>query len=88
MLCGFPEVSRGLALNGAELIVCPSAFPIQDKDMWDIYFKTRALENACFVAGINQVGHEENDICLAIISFIIRETGIICSNGCGRNTIC
>lgn len=61
MICydgGFPEVSRGLALNGAELIVCPSAFPIQDKDMWDIYFKSRALENACFVAGVNRVGHE------------------------------
>lgn len=61
MICydgGFPEVSRGLALNGAELIVCPSAFPIQDKDMWDLYFKSRALENACFVAGINRVGHE------------------------------
>ncbi len=55
---GFPEASRVLALRGAELILCPSAFPIWDKDMWDIYFKSRALENACFVAGINRVGKE------------------------------
>lgn len=63
MICydgGFPEVSRILALKGAELILCPSAFPIHDKDMWDIYFQTRALENGCFVAGINRVGQEGN----------------------------
>lgn len=62
MICydgGFPEVARILALQGAELILCPSAFPIWDKDMWDIYFKSRALENACFVAGINRVGKED-----------------------------
>lgn len=63
MICydgGFPEVSRILALHGAELILCPSAFPIWDKDMWDIYFVSRALENACFVAGVNRVGVEGN----------------------------
>lgn len=63
MICydgGFPEVSRILALNGAELILCPSAFPIWDKDMWDIYFKARSLENVCFVAGINRVGKEDD----------------------------
>lgn len=62
MICydgGFPEVSRILALQGAELIVCPSAFPIWDKDMWDIYFKSRSLENVCFVVGINRVGVED-----------------------------
>ncbi|PLS18127.1 hypothetical protein CVD28_07465 [Bacillus sp. M6-12] len=61
MICydgGFPEVSRSLALQGAEIILCPSAFPIQDKDLWEIYFQSRSLENACFVGGINRVGHE------------------------------
>lgn len=64
MICydgGFPEVSRILALNGAELILCPSAFPIRDKDMWDIYFATRSLENGCFVGGLNRVGLETED---------------------------
>ena len=63
MICydgGFPEVSRILALSGAELILCPSAFPIRDKDMWDIYFASRSLENCCFVAGINRVGTEDD----------------------------
>lgn len=63
MICydgGFPEVSRKLALKGAELIVCPSAFPTHDKDLWDIYFQSRSLENGCFAAGINRVGIEED----------------------------
>ena len=59
MICydaGFPEVSRMLALKGAELILAPSAFSMIDKNRWDIYFQARALENSCFVAGINGVG--------------------------------
>ena len=61
MICydaGFPEVARHLALQGAELIVAPCAFRKADKQMWDIYFKARALENALFVAATNRVGHE------------------------------
>ena len=64
MICydgGFPEISRILALKGAELILCPSAFPIRDKDMWDTYFGTRSLENGCFVGGLNRVGLESDD---------------------------
>ena len=48
-------------LKGAELILCPSAFPIRDKDMWDTYFGTRSLENGCFVGGLNRVGLESDD---------------------------
>ncbi|AKG36427.1 nitrilase-related carbon-nitrogen hydrolase [Paenibacillus durus] len=53
---GFPEAARTLALQGVKLIVTPSAFSIEDKHRWDIYFPARALENTCFVAGINGVG--------------------------------
>ena len=59
MICydaGFPEVARMLALQGAELIVTPAAFAMVHKRRWDIYFQARALENSCFVAGINGVG--------------------------------
>uniref|UniRef100_UPI000472B03F nitrilase-related carbon-nitrogen hydrolase n=1 Tax=Paenibacillus forsythiae TaxID=365616 RepID=UPI000472B03F len=53
---GFPEAARTLALQGAKLIVTPSAFSIEDKHRWDIYYPARALENTCFVAGVNGVG--------------------------------
>ncbi|CQR51592.1 nitrilase-related carbon-nitrogen hydrolase [Paenibacillus riograndensis] len=55
---GFPEAARTLALQGVKLIVTPSAFSLEDKHRWDIYFPARALENTCFVAGINGVGSE------------------------------
>lgn len=61
MICydgGFPEVSRMFALQGAELILCPSAFNVNDKHAWDVYFMSRAMENTCFVAGINRIGTE------------------------------
>ncbi|MFC4306581.1 nitrilase-related carbon-nitrogen hydrolase [Cohnella boryungensis] len=32
----FPESSRTLALQGAELLVVPSAFSLSDKHRWDV----------------------------------------------------
>lgn len=65
MICydsGFPELARILALQGAEIVFAPSAFQRADKHMWDIYFKSRALENTFFVAATNRVG-QEADLC-------------------------
>ena len=55
---GFPEVARILALKGAELIFMPSAWRVQDWDMWNLNIPQRALENTLFVAGVNRFGHE------------------------------
>ena len=73
MICydgGFPEVSRILALSGAELILCPSAFPIRDKDMWDTYFGSRSLENAALWQESTALELRMTVICLAITRFI------------------
>lgn len=62
MICfdaGFPETARILKLKGAEIILCPSAWRIQDKRMWDLNMPQRALENSCYVAAINRFGHED-----------------------------
>ncbi len=61
MICydaGFPEACRSLALNGAEVVFCPSAWRIQDVDMWDLNLSQRALENLLFTVGVNRTGHE------------------------------
>lgn len=58
MTPAFPR-SRLLALQGAKLIVAPWAFTLQHKLRWDIYFQARALENSCFVDGINGVGGQK-----------------------------
>jgi predicted amidohydrolase len=61
MICmdiGFPEVARLLSLQGAELLVAPSAWIQEDADIWPLLLQSRALDNLAFVAGINRVGTE------------------------------
>lgn len=65
MICydmGFPEAARMMALNGAELILCPSAWCVEDKDIWEINVPARALENTVFLAAVNRFGHEGGDL--------------------------
>lgn len=56
---GFPEVARMLALQGAEILVCPSAWCAEDMDVWDVNVPARALENTTFVAAVNRFGRED-----------------------------
>ena len=56
---GFPEAARILALKGAELIFCPSAWRVEDEDIWNLNIPQRALENQCFLAAVNRYGHED-----------------------------
>lgn len=54
---GFPEVARSLCLQGADIIFVPSAWRIEDVDMWDLNLPQRALENILFTVGVNSVGN-------------------------------
>lgn len=54
----FPEITRALALNGANLIVCSAAWvkgPLKESH-WDLCLRARALENTCYVAGVSECG--------------------------------
>lgn len=65
MICydmGFPEVARELTLNGAEILLCPSAWCAFDMDMWHVNVPCRALENTAFVAAVNRCAHEGEDL--------------------------
>ena len=48
-----------LALQGADLILCPSAWCQEDMDVWDVNAPARALENTAFVAAVNRYGVED-----------------------------
>jgi len=52
----FPEVSRILAIKGAELLVNISAAPLTSKPSFDKILPARALENACYFAYVNVAG--------------------------------
>lgn len=57
---GFPETARYLTLKGAEIIFVPSAWRIQDYNIWDLNTRQRALENNIFIVGVNRVGKEDD----------------------------
>ena len=52
----YPELSRRLALNGADCLVYLAEFPRPRDDVWTGLLKARAIENQLFVVGVNRVG--------------------------------
>jgi predicted amidohydrolase len=56
----FPESARTLALNGAEIILAPTANMTPFQHVQQLFIQTRAAENQIFVATTNQIGMEES----------------------------
>jgi N-carbamoylputrescine amidase len=62
----FPEVSRTLALNDAEILIYPSAIgselvrpDFDSRPEWELVMRAQAIMNRVFVAAVNRVGQEE-----------------------------
>jgi deaminated glutathione amidase len=53
----FPEISRILTVNGASILVSPSAWVagFMKQEHWEIMVKARAIENGVYVIAPNQV---------------------------------
>jgi hypothetical protein len=56
----FPELLKGMALKGADIIVCISASPSISKEHFEQVLPARAIENTVFMAYANLVGTQEN----------------------------
>ncbi len=56
---GFPEISRIMALKGAEIIVCTSAFGMPRLYAWELATQSRALENGAFLIAANRTGTDK-----------------------------
>jgi predicted amidohydrolase len=52
----FPELFRAGSQRGVDLIVLPANWPESRRAHWDVLLRARAIENQCFVAGVNCVG--------------------------------
>ncbi|MHA1950805.1 MAG: nitrilase-related carbon-nitrogen hydrolase [Candidatus Thorarchaeota archaeon] len=52
----FPEVTRKLALEGAEIVLIPAAFPDPRSEHWNTLVRARAIENQLYVAATNRIG--------------------------------
>jgi N-carbamoylputrescine amidase len=58
----YPEGARALALNGAEIVLIPSATPDKSlsRKVWEKELCAHAIFNEYFVAGLNRIGVEGN----------------------------
>lgn len=54
----FPEVARSLVLDGAELICVMGNWETAQIEEWRTYVRSRAFENAVYVAASNRVGED------------------------------
>ncbi len=54
----FPEVSRALAVAGAEVLLVPAAFPNARREHWKALTRARAIENQAYVVAVNRVGSD------------------------------
>jgi len=77
----FPEYTRELVIQGAELIFCPFAGLVSDPmQMYEIEMQALAFQNQVFVACLNRVGKEKNAE-FAGGSFVVGPDGDISTRG-------
>jgi predicted amidohydrolase len=55
----FPEITRALSLQGADVLICVSASPSTTRKFFETLLPARALENTTFVVYSNIVGTQE-----------------------------
>ena len=58
----FPELFRIYAKKGATVVLVPSAWPRERLDHFLTLLKARAIENQCFMVGVNKIGHHDSGI--------------------------
>ncbi len=73
----FPVWSRNIipTTNGPEpaydLLLYVANWPAVRRDAWNTLLQARAIENSCYVAGVNRVGEDQNDYTYAGESALI-----------------
>lgn len=73
----FPELFRDLALRGADAVVIPAAWyagPLKE-DHWLTLLRARAIENTCYVLGVNQTGSRFSGRSAAFDPFGVMKAG-------------
>jgi len=54
----FPELSRKLTLNGAEIFIVSAEWPYPRIEHWRTLLRARAIDNQVYVIGCNRVGKD------------------------------
>jgi predicted amidohydrolase len=74
----FPVWSRNR--NDADLMIYSANWPEGRKAAWNALLKARAIENQCFVAGVNRIGTDGNGVIYSGESMLINYLGDVIVN--------
>jgi omega-amidase len=74
----FPVWSRNR--NDTDLIIYSANWPVARKTAWTTLIRARAIENQCFVAGVNRIGTDGNGFLYSGESMLINPYGEIIIN--------
>ncbi|MCJ8290346.1 MAG: nitrilase family protein [Crocinitomicaceae bacterium] len=76
----FPEISRNSILENGDtaydLIIYVANWPEKRSSHWNALLKARAIENQCYVVGVNRVGSDDNGFAYSGDSKLINSLGI------------
>jgi predicted amidohydrolase len=76
----FPEISRMVALRGAEIVIVPAAFNMTTGPAhWDTMFRARAIENQVFILAASQARVEGSVYEVYGHSMIVDPWGRVCA---------
>ncbi len=76
----FPEVARNKVVNGVfdyDAIVYVANWPEKRSLHWKVLLQARAIENQCYVLGVNRVGEDANGLSYSGDSCLISPIGAI-----------
>jgi predicted amidohydrolase len=83
----FPEAARALAVAGAEILIVVSAWPEVRAEHWDIFTRSRAIENQAWLLASNRTG-TDGPIAFCGRSRIVDPWGSIASSaGAGEEAL-
>lgn len=71
----FPEWCRNSKTEPYDLLICPASWPTPRKDAWTALLRCRAIENQAYVAGVNRVGADQNNLAHSGLSVLFNPRG-------------
>ncbi|MBN2145628.1 MAG: carbon-nitrogen family hydrolase [Candidatus Aureabacteria bacterium] len=81
----FPQIFKPVAKK-AEMIIVIASWPSERKDHWQALLKARAIENQCFMIGVNRTGSDGNGIHYPGMSLIFDPEGKCLASGNEKET--
>lgn len=76
----FPELFRKVAKD-VDMIFIIASWPIARQNHWEVLLQARAIENQCFVVGVNRIGSDGNGLEYGGGSHVFSPAGVDLSSG-------